>query len=259
MTPPKEKVAAAIDRARAELDQALADLEQVPAFDPGIVGSATHALNNYLTVTEGTIDLLEMALEGYPNPDVHNWLRALRQASHLMLHTTSQLMKSSTSRGPKLIFGPVDVVTALRRACHFYQRVADPKRIRILCEPADDVPLVQTDRVAAAAVLDNLLSNAVKYSEPGKRVWVRARPDTDSVIISVQDEGPGLRPEQQTRLFQRGVRLGTKPTAGEPSTGFGLAVAKDLVGQLGGTIWCDSEAGKGACFSFRLPISRDGD
>jgi len=103
-------------------------------------------------------------------------------------------------------------------------------------------------------VLDNLLSNAVKYSTPGKRIWVRLQPGLGSIVFSVQDEGPGLSLEDQAKLFQKGVRLNSLPTGGEPSTGFGLAVAKELVSQLGGKIWCESQPGRGACFSFRLPI-----
>jgi two-component system sensor histidine kinase/response regulator len=101
--------------------------------------------------------------------------------------------------------------------------------------------------------LDNLLSNAIKYSPPGKRIWIQVRQDRDSVVCSVQDEGPGLSQEEQARLFQRGVRLSPVPTAGEPSTGYGLAVAKELSERLHGEIWCVSTPGQGACFLVRLP------
>jgi signal transduction histidine kinase len=79
------------------------------------------------------------------------------------------------------------------------------------------------------------------------------RRDQDSVICSVQDEGPGLSQEEQAQLFQRGVRLSPVPTGGEPSTGYGLAVAKELSERLHGAIWCVSAPGQGACFLFRLP------
>ena len=55
----------------------------------------------------------------------------------------------------------------------------------------------------------------------------------------------------------RGVRLTPRPTAGESSSGYGLAVAKDLVERLGGQIWCESTVGQGSCFAFRLPAARD--
>src|SRR5262249_33728811 len=73
------------------------------------------------------------------------------------------------------------------------------------------------------------------------------------VVCSVLDEGPGLSPEDQARLFQRGVRLTPQPTGGETSAGYGLAVAADLIGKLGGAIWCESILGRGAWFAFRLP------
>jgi two-component system sensor histidine kinase/response regulator len=254
----KDKVTAAIVAAKADLDQALADLEHLPAFDPGVVGFAAHALSNYLSVADGAIELLALALQGKADPEIHHWLQVLRQTTDRMEHKNSQLMNVSARSGPKLTLGRVDAVQGVRRACDYYQRVANRKEIHILFEPADDVPFVRTDRVAVAAVLDNLLSNAVKYSDQGKRVWVRLRLEGDAVVCAVQDEGPGLTPEDRERLFQKGVRLSATPTGGEPSTGYGLAVAKELMSQLSGEIWCDSEPGQGACFSIRLPIDHEG-
>jgi len=258
VTAHKDNVVAAIDQARRELDKALTELAGLPAFDPGVIGFATHALKNYLTVAAGTLDLLDMTLQNYPDKDVHNWLQALRQVTQLMHHATGQLMSATLSSGPRLVLTHLDIVAGLRRACDYYQRLADRKQIRILCEPATDAPFIWTDRVAVAAVLDNLVSNAIKYSEPGKRVWVRLQCEGDSVVIRVQDEGPGLSPEDQAKLFRKGVRLSAVPTAGEPSTGFGLAVAKEFVRQLGGEIWCESQLGQGACFAFRLPVGSEG-
>jgi signal transduction histidine kinase len=67
----------------------------------------------------------------------------------------------------------------------------------------------------------------------------------------------GISQEEHARLFQRGVRLTPKPTGGESSTGYGLAVAGELIDRLGGTIWCESKVGEGACFSFRLPVFQE--
>lgn len=125
--------------------------------------------------------------------------------------------------------------------------------IQCLAVATVDVPSVWTDRVATAAALDNLFSNAVKYSPPGKRIWVEVVAQQNEVVCSVRDEGPGLSQEDQAKLFQRGITLTPKPTGGEPSAGYGLAVAKQLIEKVGGTIWCESVLGKGACFSFRLP------
>src|SRR5262249_48711925 len=80
-------------------------------------------------------------------------------------------------------------------------------------------------------------------------VWGEA----GSAVCSVRDEGPGLSEADLARLFQKGVRLAPQPTAGEPSTGYGLAVAKSLVDKLGGEIWCLSKVGEGSSFQSRPP------
>jgi signal transduction histidine kinase len=88
-------------------------------------------------------------------------------------------------------------------------------------------------------------------------IHVRVRGEAGWGVCEVRDEGPGLSPADQARLFQRGVRLAPRPTGGEPSTGYGLAVAKELVEKLGGAIWCESVLGQGCCFSFRLPAYQE--
>ncbi|MBA3614041.1 MAG: ATP-binding protein [Nitrospirales bacterium] len=75
-------------------------------------------------------------------------------------------------------------------------------------------------------------------------------PQQDWVICRVRDEGPGLNLEDQAKLFQPGIHLTSRPTAREPSTGYSLAVAKELLEKVGGQIWCESAVGQGACFSF---------
>ena len=257
MTDVKEHVAAAIVKARENLEQALSDLERLPAFDPSTVAFTAHALNNYLTVTEGTIELLRLTLAAHPDPQIHTWLEGLHHATTFMTHAVSRLMSATAPQETVLRFEPVELPVLVQRVCHYYQRIADRKHLHILYSSSGEVPQVWTDRVAVAAVLDNLLSNAVKYSPPGRRIWVQVQGDRSSASCSVQDEGPGLSQEEQARLFQRGVRLSPRPTGGEPSTGYGLAVAKELIEQLGGAIWCVSTQGQGACFSFRLPAYQE--
>jgi signal transduction histidine kinase len=253
----KAQIVSSLERARGDLNQALADLEKLPAFDPGSVAFVAHALNNFLTVTRGTVDLLRVSLGGSEDPQVHIWLDGLHHATTLMSHTVNQLMNNSVAHEPRLRFEKVDLRLLCERACGFYQTLADRKQIKVVSTAPNDVPEVWTDRVAIAAVLDNLLSNAVKYSPAGSSIEVTVLSDESGIVCQVQDQGPGLSPQEMTKLFQPGVRLSPLPTGGEPSTGYGLAVAKRLMDHLGGEIWCESTPGKGARFSFRLPAYED--
>jgi signal transduction histidine kinase len=257
MADSKEQIADTIVRARDSLEQALSALEHLRMIDPSAVAFSAHALNNYLTIIEGTVELLQESLIAYPDPQIHMWLEGLQHVTNLMTHTVSRLMSNATPQEILLQFWQADLPVLVQRVCSYYQRVADHKDIHLIYGSLGEVPPVWTDRVAVAAVLDNLLSNAIKYSPPGKRIWIQVRRDQDSVVCSVQDEGPGLSQEEQERLFQGGVRLSPVPTRGEPSTGYGLAVAKELIEWLHGEIWCVSTLGQGACFLFRLPVYQE--
>ncbi len=250
----KENVAAAISRAQEELGNALTELDSISAFDPGVVGFAAHALNNYLTVAGGTVELLQVFTAGHPDPQVQVLLEGLAHNSEMMHHTVSQLMTTGSTQNPKLRFRKWFIPTLIQRSCNYYQRAATRKQIDIEYENASGLPHVWTDPMAVAAVMDNLLSNAVKYSPLGRNIRVSVQGEAEWVVCRVQDEGPGLDAEDQAKLFQRGVRLKPQPTGGEQSAGFGLAVAKGLVDQLGGKIWCESEPGQGCCFAFCLPV-----
>jgi len=249
----KNQIVSGILRAQSELEAVLSELEKLPAVSESAVHFAAHALNNYLTVTGGTVELLLLMLKEHPDSKVRTGLEALQQATNLMTHTVSQLVNAQTDLGAEMRFEKVDLPIMAQRFRIFYQRIADQKQIQCLSGSTVDVPPVWADRVATAAALDNLFSNAVKYSPPGKRIWVEVVARQDGVVCNVRDEGPGLSQEDQAKLFQRGTTLTPKPTGGEPSTGYGLAVAKQLIEKVGGTIWCESVLGQGACFSFRLP------
>ena len=258
MTDIKDRVAEAIVKAQTELEQALSDLDQLPALDPSSLAYAAHALNNYLTVTGGTAELLLKALANHPDPKLRVWVEGVQQATGMMSQIVTGLMSNaSISSAPRLLFTKVDLTVLVQKVCDFYQRKADHKRIRIIWRSRTEEPFVWADRVAVAAVMDNIFSNAVKYSPQGKEIWVTVRREPGFLICSVQDEGPGLSKEDQSKLFQKGVRLSSVPTGGEAAMGYGLAVAKELMDLLGGAIWCESELGQGACFSIRIPEYRE--
>jgi signal transduction histidine kinase len=250
---PKDDVAAAIHGAQINLEHALAHLARLPAFDPMAVGVATHALINYLTVMHAGVQLLREAWHTRHEAQVESLLQAVEHATDLMQNAVDQLRGVATAGPPTLLSRPVDLALLAQQACDYYRPLAARKQLRLLYEAVLEPAVMETDPVALAAVLDNLLSNAVKFSPPGRRIWLAFERQADRVIWRVRDEGPGVSAMDQARLFQRGMRLSAQPTAGEPSSGYGLAVAKQLVEQLGGTMWCESPPGQGATFAVSLP------
>jgi signal transduction histidine kinase len=258
--PPHDRVAVAIMNAQDELDKALEALAAVPVVEAGHVRLVAHTLQNYLTVAIGCAYVAERGVVHAPpgavDPGVLEALAALKRVTERMSHAALSLTNAAGDTPPAWTWEAVDLTRGLERLVDYYQSLAAPKGLTLALEgPPVALPPVWVDRVAVAAVVENLLSNAVKYSFPGGRVWVRLRQDGDTVVVTVADEGPGLSPEDQGRLFQRGVRLAPRPTAGEPSSGYGLAVAKQLTDALHGALWCDSVLGQGCAFSLRLPLA----
>ncbi len=254
----RARVATSIEDAKSDLDRALAELQQLQTFDPARVGFVAHALNNYLTVTLITMEMLGRALADHPNAEVRTWVDSVQHATHVMKYTVGKLLQVSAPADFPLKLEAVNIVVLMDRACQYFEGVARHKGIDIRFEVKGEVPLVVADRIGLAVVAENLISNAVKFSGSGTTVRVQLAQlvgEPGQVVCTVGDEGPGLSADDQSRLYQRGVTLSAAPTAGEPSTGFGLALAKGFVDRMGGTLWCDSEPGKGARFSFRLPAS----
>ena len=113
---------------------------------------------------------------------------------------------------------------------------------------------VFADQNMLRTVLRNLISNALKYSHPGSKVSITGRPfDAGSTFIEVRDSGIGMSREIMDNLFRLGNESVRPGTDGEPSSGLGLLICKDLVEKHGSIIKVESEEEKGSAFSFVLP------
>jgi signal transduction histidine kinase len=122
--------------------------------------------------------------------------------------------------------------------------------IKLLYEPKEDI-FVEADRGRLNQVVSNLISNAIKFTKEGT-IFVNAeKKDKEQVIVSIKDSGSGIDPQIQPRLF---TKFATKSHTG---TGLGLFISKNIIEAHGGKIWAENNSnGKGAAFSFSLPITK---
>jgi signal transduction histidine kinase len=130
---------------------------------------------------------------------------------------------------------------------------ADLKRITIKQDIDDDLE-VDADRNMLNTILRNLISNAIKFTNVEGSIEVTAKRDIDSATITVSDNGVGIEPDRCKRLFDISRMDSTEGTANEKGTGLGLLLCKELVERHGGTIWAESEVGKGSKVIFSLPL-----
>jgi two-component system sensor histidine kinase SenX3 len=130
--------------------------------------------------------------------------------------------------------------------------VAVDKQQQLQVDCADQLRAVFDSALLRLALM-NLTQNAIRYSPPGKPIYLRATAEDRTVVVEVADEGPGIAPEHQQKIFKRFYRVDEARSRTEGGVGLGLAIVKWAVERTGGTVELESEVGRGSVFRVRLP------
>jgi two-component system, OmpR family, phosphate regulon sensor histidine kinase PhoR len=148
-------------------------------------------------------------------------------------------------------FDPAEVVERVVESTRVYA----PPTVSVEFEAGDHLPRVAADLDKVRQVLVNLVENAIKYSPDGGQVEVGVDRREDAVRFFVRDEGLGIPPQEQERVFEKFYRADPQMIRGVGGTGLGLYICKELVGRMGGRIWVESSGEKGSTFFFELPVA----
>lgn len=144
-----------------------------------------------------------------------------------------------------------DLAKAVSDSVEMVQTLADEKQVKVIAELQPQVITGDPERLAQ--VVTNLLTNAIQYNQPGGEVRVGLEAVGGLAVLTVADTGPGIAPEDLSRVFKRFYRLDRSRT-GAGNSGLGLAICKAIVEAHGGTIEVQSEPGQGSVFTVRLPM-----
>jgi signal transduction histidine kinase len=134
-------------------------------------------------------------------------------------------------------------------------RAPAPEDIEVSVKKARGVPAVAADPDKLRQILTNLIDNAIKYSPDGGRVEVEIGRSGGRVRFRVTDEGLGIPPAEQDRIFEKFFRLDPNLTRGVGGTGLGLYISRELVLRMNGRIWVDSDGRSGSSFFLELPVA----
>jgi PAS domain S-box-containing protein len=145
----------------------------------------------------------------------------------------------------------VQVEDECQEVLHRLGPQAEAKQITFETQFPQDIVVIQADSLLFQRALGNLVGNAIKYSPPGTRILLRVKELGLQVQFAVQDQGPGISPEDQAHLFELLYR--GKAAGQEAGLGLGLAIVKRIIDAHGGRIWVESSMGQGSTFFFTLP------
>lgn len=258
-------------QAHETLAQQNAQLLRLNEEKNGFIGMAAHDLRNPLGVILGYSDFLLMTHRNSLGKSEIEIIDMIKQSSKFMLSLINDLLDISTIESGKLSLDlkSTDLSRLGASNVGLNMVLASQKGMTLSFESDPHVPRVEVDARKVEQVMNNLISNAINYSPPNTTIHVRVtRPVAPAasggapvagreVLISVQDQGPGIAPEDIEKLFRPFGRARSVSTGGERSTGLGLAIARRIVEGHGGRIWVESELHRGSTFFVAFPVDEE--
>ncbi|MFF5381500.1 ATP-binding protein [Pedobacter suwonensis] len=216
------------------------------------IGMASHELKTPLTSINGYLQLLQyLSRQQTEDRMLATIDKSLNQVKRMTRMIDGFLNVSRLESGKIAIDKQqFEITDLLKEVCEETLTLTTGYEVKL--HLADEV-MVCADRNKLNQVLQNLIGNAIKYSDLGSKVNIQYTVDHDQIIISVIDQGIGIKAEHQQKLFDRYYRVENDSTIA--GFGIGLYLCAEIVTRHQGKIWVESEFGKGSTFSFSIPLS----
>jgi PAS domain S-box-containing protein len=224
-----------------------------------LVSTVSHELRTPLAAIYGsalTLAREDLALE----EAMHNKLLAVivEESTRLAEIVNDLLLASQLDAGRLEVHVEPCDAEALAASVLDAARTHLPEGMRVSLDSGpEDIPRVVADEGQLRQVLTNLIDNAVKYSPAGGDVHVRLEAAGKYVRFSVADEGLGIPPTEQSRIFEKFYRLDPDMTGGIGGTGLGLYISRELVRRVHGRIWVEPNDGRGSIFHVEIPAASE--
>ncbi len=217
------------------------------------IATISHELKTPISSIKMSLKLLNDTRIGSVNKEQGQLIENINEDADRLLKITSELLDLTQIESGKIELHKQKVLPSeiINTAVDATEVQAQQKQVtlEVNCDPA--IPKIEADADKTSWVLINLISNAIRHSPDKSKVIISVKPDTTYVIFSVKDFGTGIDKKFQEGLFTRYFKI---PGSLEDSgTGLGLAISKEFIESQNGTIWVESEAGKGSEFKFKLP------
>jgi signal transduction histidine kinase len=242
---------AGIHRARKREHRISQELRRMGDMKDQMLSILSHDLRSPLSSLHSMIELMEMdALSG------KEW-HAFKATIMRQFDITDQTLKDvllwakGQFEGELVRSKPVNLKEVVDSNVELIRIIAQRKGVAVEMD-VDEQAVVTADRAHLMAIIRNILTNAVKFTPSGKTIRILSHSNETDHLLSIEDEGVGIKPEKLEKLFESAGRF-TQGTAGESGSGLGLVFVRDLVRRNKGTIKATSEQGVGTTFTMSFP------
>ncbi len=226
------------------------------------VSTVSHELRTPLTAIKGYVDLMVGGQTGALNEIQSEFLTMVQSSTQRLTALINDMLDISRIESGRIEVKQeeIDYLPVVQQTIRMMGREADARQINLGVQVVGgtqnrNFARVNGDADRITQVLVNLLSNGLKYTPNGGSVTVVIEWEENFVTTCVVDTGIGLSSDDQKRLFQKFFRADNSTTREVGGTGLGLAITKAILEKLNGSVWVESQPGKGSKFFFTLPTA----
>lgn len=261
----------------AMLDHANRRLRELDQLKSEFLANIGHELR---TPLNSIIGFTELVLQGYSGPvnqEQHRQLSMVLNSGNHLLRVLNDVIEISMLNAGQIVLKSeyVSITQLVQEVLHELRNHALQKQLRILVNIERQLPDCYCSREKVKLILYNLLDNSIKFSSSGdiiisafpasqlpkhacRPAYPRSHdiPEENSLVVSIQDQGIGIRQKNFDILFDEFRQVDGSLTREYNGTGLGLAISKKLVELYGGRIWLESQIGVGTTFYFTIPLSK---
>ena len=250
-----------LETATAELRAANERLKELDKLKDDFVSTVSHELRTPLT----SIRALSEILHGHPQLDISErskYLNIIVKESERLTRLINDVLDLSKIESGSVEWNitEVDLKGVIEDAVSATSQLFKESKVRLKLYLSENMPVICVDRDRLMQVVINMLSNAVKFCDrQAGFVSIRLRQNAQSLQVDVHDNGPGISPGDQHIVFEKFRQVGDTLTEKPQGTGLGLTISRHIIEHFNGRLWVESEFGKGATFSFTLPLKTGSD
>ena len=226
-------------------------LQEQERIRRAFISNLSHDIRSPLTSMQGFLQAID---DGTVPPEkLHYYLGIVMDESNRLIKMANNILDVNLLQEAALVPTSFDINSLIRKVVLSFEPQATAKNLHLHCRFAHESDMVRADYDKIQRVIYNLVDNAVKFVQEGGEIVVETNLDDEAVYVSVQDNGPGISPEDQSQIFDRFFKGDPSRNEYKKGSGLGLSIVKELVRAHGGQITVKSAPEEGCLFTFSIP------
>ena len=252
------------------------ELEKLERIKSDFISIVSHELRTPLTPIKNALSILSSGRCGQLEANAVKFVDMAKRNADNLTNIINDILDINKIEAGKMEFNYkiMNIHSVVENVAMAFDFVAKEHEINLVTRETENLPDIFADSQRLGQVLTNLVSNAIKFTPSGKNIVIKTELKNsddiavsryfendvkylsgDYIIVSVSDEGIGIREENLVKVFDKFTQIENSLTRKVGGTGLGLPIAKQLIKAHKGAIWCDSEENKGSSFHFAIPVA----